>query len=310
MRFEGLDLNLLVALNAILEERSVKAASERLCLSQPAMSAAVSRLRQYFNDEIFTINHRKLTPTPLAQSLEAPTRDILLRIRTNLISGPSFEPAKSRRRFRLVVSDYASMVLIQPVMKRVYRAAPDISVDLLPFTDRTVDQLQRGDVDFVVLPDPVLIEGHPHQPLFSDEFCCVAWTASRRIGRSISLNRYLQLGHIGVQYGALASIEEQELLKLGCKRRIEVLAPNFTMMAIMVIGTDRIATVHERLAAILARKFPLKMLRAPVRIPQFRENLQWPASFHLDPALVWLRGIISEVAQEIDRTPAAQMTFG
>ncbi|KWV48530.1 hypothetical protein AS156_18875 [Bradyrhizobium macuxiense] len=310
MRFEGLDLNLLVALDAILEERSVKAASERLCLSQPAMSAAIGRLRQYFNDEIFTINRRKLTPTSLAQSLEAPTRDILLRVRANLISKPSFEPSKSRRRFRLVVSDYASMVLMQPVIMRAYRVAPGISMEFLPFTDRIGDQLQRGDVDFVVLPDSILIEGHPKQPLFSDEFCCVAWKGSRQVGSSMSLRRYLQLGHVGAQYGAMTSFEEDALLKQGCKRRIELIAPNFTMMAIMVVGTDRIATVHQRLAAILARTFPLKLLRAPVRISEFRESLQWPASFHLDPALVWLRAIISDVAAEIDRTPAARMKFG
>ena len=124
MRFEGLDLNLLIALDAILEERSVMAASRRLHLSQPAMSAAVGRLRQYFNDDIFTISQRKLVPTPLAQSLEKPTRDILLRIRANLISPPKFDPASSERRFRLVVSDYASIVLMHAVMKRVYRAAP------------------------------------------------------------------------------------------------------------------------------------------------------------------------------------------
>ena len=119
MRFEGLDLNLLIALDAILEERSVMAASRRLHLSQPAMSAAVGRLRQYFNDEIFTISQRKLVPTPLAQSLEKPTRDILLRIRANLISPPKFDPASSERRFRLVVSDYASIVLMHAVMARL-----------------------------------------------------------------------------------------------------------------------------------------------------------------------------------------------
>ena len=89
-----------------------------------------------------------------------------------------------------------------------------------------------------------------------------------------------------------------------------VIAPNFTTMATMVIGTERIATVHKRLAVIFARSFPLKLVRAPVRIPAFREVLQWPVSFDSDPALMWMRETISDVAQEIDRTPAAQMKFG
>src|SRR5262245_58988126 len=103
MRFEGLDLNLLVALDALLEEGSVQGASQRLHLSQPATSAAIGRLRQYFNDDIFTISQRKLVPTPLARSLEGPTRDILLRIRANLIPLPEFAPATSQRRFRMIV---------------------------------------------------------------------------------------------------------------------------------------------------------------------------------------------------------------
>ncbi|WP_027520582.1 LysR family transcriptional regulator [Bradyrhizobium sp. Ec3.3] len=309
MRFEGLDLNLLIALDAILEERSVMAASRRLHLSQPAMSAAIGRLRQYFNDEIFTISQRKLVPTPLAQSLEKPTREILLRIRSNLISPPKFDPANSERRFRLVVSDYASIVLMHAVMKHVYRIAPRICLEILPFSDRVDDQLQRGEVDFVVIPDISLIEGHPSQPLFSDDFCCVAWTGNQQIGRSISLSRYLRLGHVAAQLRPIRgpSFDERALVQLGYRRRIEVIAPNFTAMAAMVIGTERIATMHRRLATIFARSFPLKLLRAPVPIPAFREALQWPASFHMDPAVVWLREIIVNVASEIDRTPAAQM---
>jgi LysR family transcriptional regulator, nod-box dependent transcriptional activator len=312
MRFEGLDLNLLVALDAILEERSVMGASRRLHLSQPAMSAAIGRLRQYFNDEIFTISRRKLVPTPLAQSLEKPTRDILLRIRTNLISPPKFDPANSERRFRLVVSDYASIVLMHAVMKRVYRDAPGVCLEILPFSDRVDEQLQRGEVDFVVVPASNLIDGHPSQHLFVDEFCCVAWRGNRQIGRSISLRRYLQAGHITAQLGLTggAAFDERALVQLGYRRRIEVIAPNFTAMAAMVIGTNRIATMHHRLAAIFARNFPLKLLRAPVRIPAFREALQWPASLHMDPALAWLREIITEVASEVDRTPAAKMRVG
>lgn len=309
MRFEGLDLNLLVALDALLEERSVMGASRRLRLSQPAMSAAIGRLRQYFNDDIFTISQRKLMPTPLAQSLEKPTRDILLRIKANLISPPDFDPVRSERRFRLVVSDYASIVLMHAVMKRVYQLAPRVCLEILPFSHRVAEQLQRGEVDFVVVPDTNLVDGHPSQRLFADVFCCVAWQKSRQAGRSITLRRYLNAGHITAQLGLLGgvSFDERAIVQLGYRRRIEVIAPNFATMAAMVIGTDRIATMHHRLAAIFARSFPLKLLRLPIRIPEFREALQWPASFHLDPALAWLREIIIDVAAEVDRTPAEQM---
>ena len=144
MRFEGLDLNLLVALDAILEERSVMGASRRLHLSQPAMSAAIGRLRQYFNDEIFTISKRKLVPTPLAQSLEKPTRDILLRIRTNLISPPKFDPANSERRFRLVVSDY----FLNEDDQGVVHLEGDHKVRVLKVTHNSLTEDTRFQLDF------------------------------------------------------------------------------------------------------------------------------------------------------------------
>jgi LysR family transcriptional regulator, nod-box dependent transcriptional activator len=312
MRFEGLDLNLLVALDALLEERSVVGASRRLHLSQPAMSAAIRRLRQYFNDEIFTISQRKLVPTPLARSLERPTRDILLRVRANLISIPKFDAANSDRRFRLVVSDYASMVLMHTVMKRVNHAAPRVSLEFLSLDDRVDSQLQRGEIDFVVAPDANLVDGHPKQHLFADEFCCVVWTGNRKVGRSLSLSSYLKLGHVAAKFGPPygASFDERALVQQGHKRRIEVFVPSFAALATMVVGTDRIATMHNRLAAIFAQNFPLRLLRAPVRISGFRESLQWPASSHVDPGPAWLREIISEVAAEVDQIPAAQTRFG
>jgi LysR family transcriptional regulator, nod-box dependent transcriptional activator len=308
MRFEGLDLNLLVALDAILEERSVVRAGQRVRLSQPAMSAAIRRLRQYFNDEIFTVSQRKLVPTPLARSLQRPTRDILLRIRSNLISVPKFEPGNSRRRFRIVASDYASLVLLHPVIENAFQAAPDISIEILPFSDDVGDQLQRGDVDFVIIPAMGVIDGHPRQHLFSDEFCCVAWTGNRKIGRSISLCNYLEMGHIAAQYGPISGLafDEKALIKLGHKRRIEIVVPNFTTTATMVVGTDRIATMHKRLAVMFARHFPLKLMDAPFQFAAFGECLQWPASFHLDPASVWLRELMLKVATEIDNSATQQ----
>ena len=285
MRFEGLDLNLLVALDAILEERSVVRASRRLHLSQPAMSGAIGRLRAYFNDEIFTISQRKLVPTPLALSLERPTRDVLLRIRANLIATPEFDPATSTRHFRLIVSDYASIVLMNAVMRRVYRAAPQVSIEFLPFDDRVDERLQRGEVDFVVIPDARAVDGHPKQHLFTDEFCCVAWNRNRKIGSSLSLKGYLELGHVTAQFGPArrGSYEEHAIQQLGYRRRIEVVAQNFTMMATMVVGTDRVATMHSRLAAIFAHNLPLKLLPVPIRIPEFRESIQWPAPFDKIP---------------------------
>lgn len=306
MRFDGLDLNLLVALDALLSERSVTGASRRLKLSQPATSAAIGRLRDYFGDELFTMVGRRLMPTPLALSLEQPTRAVLVQIRATLSLKPAFDAGSSTRRFRLIVSDYASIVLMNAVLARVYRDAPGITFELIPFEDLPDDPLRRGEVDFLIFPDAYLTTHHPKEHLFSDEFCCVAWTGSRKIRRRLTLAQYRELGHVTARFGQsrLIAFEERELLRLGIERRIEVVVQNFAMMAAMVVGTDRLATMHRRLAHLYAAHLPLRLLPMPVRIPEFRETLQWPAHLEKDPASIWLRQTILDVASGLDGEPA------
>jgi LysR family transcriptional regulator, nod-box dependent transcriptional activator len=298
MRFQGLDLNLLVALEALMDEQSVTAASRRLNLSQSALSAAIGRLRRYFDDDLFTMVGRRMVPTPLALSLHAAARDVLFRVQTNLTARPEFDPASSTRRFRLIVSDYASIVLMNEVLRRAYRDAPSIRFELMPQDDQADDPLQRGEVDFIIFPHRDLSDDHPSQELFADEFCCVVWNESRKVGKRLSAARYLELGHVAAEFGPgrRISYEERALRQLGYERRIEVVVQSFSMMAAVVVGTDRVATMHRRLATIFADQLPLRLLPMPIAIPAFREGLQWPSPLDSDPASIWLRGLIGEVA--------------
>src|SRR3546814_20632762 len=129
---------------------------------------------------------RRLVPTPLALSLEAPTRDVLFRSRASLIARPDFDPRHSDRRFRMIVSDYASIVLMGEVLKRAHREAPGVGFELLPFDDRADDPLRRGEVDFLVFPDIYLTDEPPRRHLFSDAFCRVAWAARGALGQRIT----------------------------------------------------------------------------------------------------------------------------
>ena len=305
MRFDGLDLNLLVVLDALMEERSVTGAAKRLNLSQSAASAAIARLRDYFGDDLFTMMGKRLVPTALAQSLETPTRDVLMRIRANLIARPRFDPATSTRRFHMVVSDYASIVLMHDVVRRVQTVAPGVGFTFMPFENYPDEKLLRGEVDFVIFPESNLAVDHPKQDLFSDDFCCVAWQKNTAIGDTITLAQYLDCGHIAASFGSTRrlSFEERALQSLGHDRRIDLVVQNFTMMAAMVVGTDRIATMHTRLAAIFTRWLPLKILKAPVAFPAFRESMQWPEPLDRDPAILWLRDIIADTADGLGPPP-------
>src|SRR3546814_2898020 len=173
-----------------MEARSGTAASRRVNLSQSAMSAVIGRLRTFFDDDLFVMAGRRLVPTPLALSLEASTRDVLFRIRASLIARPEFDPRRSDRRFRMIVSDYASIVLMGEVLKRAHREAPGVGFELIAFDDRVDDPLSRGEVDFLVFPDIYMTDEHPRRHLFSDAFCCVAWAESRAISdrKSTTLN--------------------------------------------------------------------------------------------------------------------------
>ena len=302
MRLDGLDLNLLVVFDALMRDRSVTAAGQRLNLSQSATSAALGRLRDYFDDPLFVARGRRLAPTSLALALAPEVGDILMRIRANLIARPGFDPATATRAFRLIVSDYAGIVLMTEVIRRAERQAPGVTFELLPFDDRPADPLLRGEVDFLIFPDRFLSDAHPSQPLFADEFCVVAWTGNRRVGKRLTAKQYLDLGHVSARFGPTRriSFEERELARLGHARRIEVVVQNFAMMATMVVGSERIATLHRRLADIFAAQLPLRILPAPIPVIGFRESLQWPAPLDTDPAAMWLRDLIADVAASLD----------
>lgn len=315
MRFQGLDLNLLVALDALLTERNLTAAARSVNLSQPAMSAALARLRDYFDDDIFALRGRRLSPTALGQSLAAPTRDALLRIRAMLDTRREFDPASSKRRFRLVLSDFMTIVFFHRVIERARHLAPGVSFDLLPFGDEPDELLRRGEIDFLIFPEMFLSEAFPKAALFEESLVCVACGANAEIRETLEFSQYMSAGHVAAQFGKSRkpAIEEWLLLQHGLKRRIDVSAPAFATIPHLVLGTNLIATMHSRLARHFARTLPLRVLPLPLSLPAFVEALQWSPVSDADPASVWMRNLIlaeaeAEIASTVDQDPPPQPT--
>ena len=306
MRLDGLDLNLLVLFEALMREGSVTGAGQRLNLSQSATSAALGRLRDHFGDDLFAVQGRRLTPTPLAYVLDEPVRDILMRARANLIARPEFRPETSTHHFRLIVSDYSTFVLMDRVIRRAHDTAPGVTFELIAFDDRPDDPLRRGEVDFLIFPDRSLRDDHPRAPLLTDEFRCVVWDGNDKVGKRLNPETYLSHGHVSARFGPSRriSFEERELRRLGVERRIEVYVPNFAAMVSMVVGTYRIATVHARIADALAQQFPVRLLDCPFPVSGFSESLQWPEPLESDPAVRWMRGVIVDAAASLDTEPA------
>ncbi|MEI9412041.1 MULTISPECIES: LysR family transcriptional regulator [unclassified Mesorhizobium] len=294
MRFKGLDLNLLVALDALMNERNLTAAARSINLSQPAMSAAVGRLRDFFRDELFTMRGRELVPTPRAEGLAPAVRQALLHVHLSIISWDEFNPRQSERCFRIGISDYMTLVFFQAVVERVAREAPAVTFELRALDEHPDDLLRRGEIDFSVLPEVFMSSAHPRAALFEETFVCVGCPKNEALSRPLTFERYMSMGHIAAKFGRTRqpSIEEWLLLEHGVKRRVEVVVQGFSMIPPMLPGTNRIATLPLRLVKHFAEAIPLRIVELPVPLPAFTEAVQWPALHNNDVASIWMREML------------------
>lgn len=300
MHFNRLDLNLLVALDVLLEEKNITRAGERLHLSQSAMSSALARLREYFQDDLLVQVGRRMTPTPLAEQLALPVREILHKVEATVQTRTEFDPATSSRHFKLLMSDYVIAVLMTSVIPRIQMEAPNVTFEFLSYAAQPWETLERGAIDLLVLPTQYVRTGHPSEILFEDNYTGIAWTGNQLVGDVLTLDQYLQLGHVCVNFGAgrIPSYDEWYFRNVGHARKVEVVLPGFTAVPMAVVGTTRIATVHRRLADLCTKYLPLKCVELPLNIPTLTEAAIWPTFRDQDVSLVWLRRLLKEVAYE------------
>jgi len=299
MHFEQLDLNLLVALDALLTDRSITAAGVRVHLTQSAMSGALSRLREFFGDELLTQVGRKMVPTPLGESLADPVRQLLLQVKAIIHTAPGFDPATSTRHFSVMMSDYVATVLMSDVLRIAEAVAPGVRFNIMSNDVSTPTEfLERADVDLLIMPRDYVSQKHPREDLYTDDFACVVWSENTLVGKELTQEQYLSMGHVVLQFGRgrIPVQDEWFLTQLGVTRRIEVLAMNFNSLPQHVIGSQRIATTQRRLAEYYARHFPLRILEPPFKLPSLVEAVQWHSISSEDPGNRWLRTLLKQVA--------------
>lgn len=299
MRFKKLDLNLLVALDVLLVERSITRASKRLNLSQSATSGVLARLREYFEDELLTQVGRNMVLTPLAESLENPVRSVLLQIQSTIETKPAFIPEESTRHFRVIASDYPTSVLLADVTRQLSLLAPKITVEIITPYETPLEQLDRGEVDLLILPEKFIMAEHPSEVLFEDTFSGVVWASNTLVKESLSLEQYMSLGHVVTLWGSQRLPGQLELFlkSADITRHTEVSVGNFNALPQLLIGTNRMATMHTRLARILANYFPLRVLALPMDMPGIVMKMQWNKFFDSDPAHIWFRNLVGGAAK-------------
>ena len=298
MNLNRLDLNLLVALDALLTERSITRAAERLNLSPSATSGALARLRVFFEDELLTQIGRRMAPTPLGETLQSRVRDCLLLVQATVEERPKFEPADSRRNFRLMMSDYVSTVIMPEVLRRLQDQAPHVTIELVANENEPWEALNRGEVDCLVLPQHFVKGEHPAEILFEDEFVCVSWNKNPLVRESISEEECLNLGHVVTRVGTVRppTIDAWFFERYGRRRRVEVIATHFNSVPHLLVGTNRISFMHRRLAETYCRALPLRILPSSVSMPRLVEMIQWHKFRERDPARIWLVQLMKSAA--------------
>ena len=290
MRFGRLDLNLLVALDALLTERSVSLAADRLCLSQSATSSALGRLRDYFGDELLVVKGRNMILTARAEELIEPVRAVLEQIRSTIAIAPRFDPATADRQVRIMASDYTTQVLLAEALASIARDAPGIRFEIQPMSTSPTEALERGLIDLLVSIDFAVSADHPSQVLFEDDYVVVGDRDNPALQGEVTREAYFALGHVSARFGAarMPAFDEWFTRRQKQQRRIEVVAPSFLTLPGLVIGTRRITTMHRRLAMQVARAFPVAIRELPFAIPPIRQVVQWHLTNNNDRALRWV----------------------
>ncbi|MBI1684093.1 LysR family transcriptional regulator [Caulobacter hibisci] len=300
MRFQGLDLNLLVALDALLTEQNVSAAAENVHLSQSAMSSALNRLRDYFGDDLLSIQGRRMVLTPRAESLADPVRTALLHIRSTITTQPTFDPATAKRAFTLSASDYAQTVVVAPALARVREIAPGLSFDITAPGPAAQRALEQGELDIYLSLEQFAVADHPHAALFEDDYVVVAWKDNPLTQGGVDAALYFDLGHVSVQFGParLPAFDEWFIKSARQPRKVEVTVPSFVMAPQFLIGTSRITTMHRRLAETFAATLPIAVFPVPFEIPKVRQVAQWHRFNERDEGIRWLVAQMRETAGE------------
>ena len=300
MRFKKLDLNLLTALDHMIELRSVSAAADKMFMSQSAMSNALRRLRTYFDDPLLVQVGRRMEITPRAEAMRPAIRDILVRIEATIDAQPEFRPDESTRTFNILLSDYSLRVLMPTVFRLLDAQNATVNINLRPPTDTPQILLERGEIDLLITPEIFLSPEHPSALLFEDQYVVTAWEGGKFGAVTMDKATYEAAAHAVLVLPNGAKSGEAFLLEAeGISRKIEVESFSFSTLPHLITRTDRLATIHGRLAKLVAPQAELVTYPVPANFPPARQMVQWHEYRANDPGIMWLRGLMQQAATEL-----------
>lgn len=291
MNINTFDLNLLRVFTAVYEVRNVSRAAVVTGLSQPAVSNALQRLRRVCDDPLFVRTRTGMEPTALAMSLAEPVRRAL-DILQNCLSNPAgFEPGRSDRVFRLLMSDVGEVIVLPKLMDALQKVAPGIRIEALQIPHENYPgALESGQADLAIGNLAMLKGGFYQRVLFSDNYMCIARKNHPLVGKRPTLKDYLALSHVVTTAGSTEGLVEKALARRRQHRIVKLKVTHYHVAATIVANTDLVATVPEN--AVMGLK-NLQMFELPFPLVHAQVRLFWHRRAHQDPANQWLRGFIA-----------------
>jgi LysR family nod box-dependent transcriptional activator len=297
------DLNLLLPLDALLEHRHVTRAAEATGIGQSAMSAALARLRRVFDDQLLVRNGRVHELTPKGRSLVEPVRAALISMEQLLATQPHFDPSVDERTFTVVASDYVTLILLRPLLERLYDEAPRVAVNVVPVSGTTEADLDHSQVDLVIMPRELAsigMERFPSQGLFTDRYVAAVWAHHREVGDRIDREQLQRLRYVRyyASSGGGAFVDAQ-LANLGIRTEVALSTQSFTLVPWLLPGTSLFGFVHERLLRATSVRRELRVVECDIPLRPIVETMYWHPVFHNDPAHTWLRECVATLAANL-----------
>lgn len=307
------DLNLLRVLHAMLEDPSTVRAADRLGLSQPAVSAAIARLRDQLGDVLFFRRGQGLAPTEYALSLRAPLAQIMAQTEALIAPRAAFDPATSSARFKISGSDFFAELLMPKLAERLQVVAPNMMVHLVDLVPEDhIDTLEQFNVDLALIPAFDLPDWVEHQLAFRSSFVAVARADHPRLTHAglrtrdvIPLDLFCDLGHVVFSpEGHDRAMGDAALEALGRSRNVVMTMPSFTGVYRAVAGSDLIALLPQALAHHIADQAGLELYHAPMDLPIVELHMVWHRRQSGDPAHAWLCQEIARLLVPLDEAGA------
>lgn len=293
MRLSQVDLNLFIVFDAIYQQRNLTRAAEVLCITQPAVSNALGRLRNTLNDPLFVRTSQGMSPTPMAENIVGRVQEALQLLNTSVTEGEVFRPDQADKVFRLSMNDMGEAMILPGLLEHLQEVAPGVSVECYNVPRELVErELAAGTLDFAL--DVPLISGNQvcNKPLIKQRYACMVRKDHPQVGETLTMDEYLALDHIAVSSRRKGlSYVDLALNRLGRRRNVKTRVQHYQVAPMIVASTDLALTIPMS----MAQKYDMKILELPFSLPALDWSLYWHTSADQDRANMWMRGLLEEL---------------